>query len=545
MIVNSTKNAYITTDGTTYSSVANTTLSSAPNQLMYANGRWIASMNGQACYSTNNGTSWSSAIATGGSGPIYYNGSFFLITASDIQKSTDGSSWSSMPYTGDTYSPSGSPLFPNLSMAAQYKASGSGTIVVLAWKDAIRYTNNNGSTWTQVTVATAPGTGSNLNWNKVTWDKDVGFLLTDDYGNALHSTDGTSWGPRTIPNVTGSGFIYGNNAPINPISNMANSTANSVMSKASKWTISGRSLSFGSNNFFMNNTWTGVSASNAIAIAGKLWIVFVDAALSISAAFYDRIASYYREMTASPITFSDKIFLTSITSNASVTSSSILSFVNKIWKKPWSIIYAASKWVGVKNNTAVAATSTDGATWTTRTLPTTSFWSGIAHNGTIFAALSTDGKAATSTDGATWTTRTLPNTNAYHAIVAGGSTFVGIASNSNKCITSTDGITWTERSMPTAAGWNAISRNGSVFCAITNSNVCATSSDGITWTQHYMPDNINYTSITWALGQFTAVAAGPTNLAATSSDGVNWNRIYMPQSANWTGVGPGVGIPNV
>ena len=60
-----------------------------------------------------------------------------------------------------------------------------------------------------------------------------------------------------------------------------------------------------------------------------------------------------------------------------------------------------------------------------------------------------------------------------------------------------------------------------------------------------MPDTIHYNSVAWALGQFTAVASGPTNLAAKSIDGASWTRITMPTSANWTAIGPGIGDPNV
>lgn len=226
----------------------------------------------------------------------------------------------------------------------------------------------------------------------------------------------------------------------------------------------------------------------------------------------------------------------------STSTSNALKRISKIWAKPWSIIYAASKWIGVKHNSSTAVTSTDGKNWASRTLPANQYWTGVANNGTITASIATNSSvAASSSDGITWVSRTLPIQKHWTTLVAGGSTFVGVASESDKCIRSTDGITWTEHSMPSFANWTGVAWNGTVFCAITDSSVAATSPDGITWTQRTMPDNIHYNSIVWGLGQFTAVASGPTNKAAKSADGITWTQITMPSSQDWTSVGLGVG----
>jgi hypothetical protein len=93
--------------------------------------------------------------------------------------------------------------------------------------------------------------------------------------------------------------------------------------------------------------------------------------------------------------------------------------------------------------------------------------------------------------------------------------------------------------------WTSIAWNGTVFCAVGANGLCATSTDGMSWTTRTMPDAIQYNCVTWSLGQFTAVASGPTNKAAKSTNGTTWTRIYMPREANWTQVGPAIGDPDV
>lgn len=230
-----------------------------------------------------------------------------------------------------------------------------------------------------------------------------------------------------------------------------------------------------------------------------------------------------------------------------LSSSRSISQIRKtFWGQTWSMLYAFSKWIGVKGSSSMAATSPDGSTWTSRSLPASRSWNGIATNGTIIVALATGSdKASSSTDGITWTERTLPASRAWRAICSDGSSlFVAVSLLSDKCITSTDGITWTERALPQFSNWTSVCYGNGKFVATTDSDVVAYSSDGITWTESSMPDNIQYNCVTYHLGQFTAVASGPTDKAAISTDGITWTRITMPAVADWTSIGPGIGNPN-
>ena len=220
---------------------------------------------------------------------------------------------------------------------------------------------------------------------------------------------------------------------------------------------------------------------------------------------------------------------------------------NKFWGNPWSFVYALSKFIGVKIGSALSATSTTGATWTSNTLPSNKLWSAIATDGTnvVTIAMDSNSAAVSTNGGSTWVSKTLPTSRHWSAITCQGTTFVGVSLQSDKCVRSTDGgNTWTEITLPALANWTSITNNGTNFVAITDSLVSAYSADGLTWTQVSMPANLHYNCVAWANNQFTAVASGPTNKAAKSADGITWTALTMPAVANWTNVGPGVGEPN-
>lgn len=103
--------------------------------------------------------------------------------------------------------------------------------------------------------------------------------------------------------------------------------------------------------------------------------------------------------------------------------------------------------------------SADGASWSAGTMPSASpgSWSAIASgNGRFVAVASGSALAATSSDGLSWTLRTLPESASWHDITF-GEAFVAVASDLGSCITSNDGIAWD--SSPILAdneGWTVV-----------------------------------------------------------------------------------------
>lgn len=168
-------------------------------------------------------------------------------------------------------------------------------------------------------------------------------------------------------------------------------------------------------------------------------------------------------------------------------------------------------------------TSSNGTTWTlnSNVLPSSNEnWSRLATKGSTFHAsyyaLPTGG-AGTSTDGATWTTRTMP-TSSFGAITGNSSKFVALSDGTSDVYTSSDGITWSSSSITAAARWFALSYNGTNWVAARyssgGSSSAATSPDGITWTARTLAQNSWYAMA--SSGTVTAVFPNSGTSAYTS-----------------------------
>ena len=203
---------------------------------------------------------------------------------------------------------------------------------------------------------------------------------------------------------------------------------------------------------------------------------------------------------------------------------------------------------GGRYPSTAAASSTDGITWTARTLPSNSPWWAVTVNPNtpLFVAVAggfhnTSDAAASSTDGITWTARTLPSISNWTAVTVNPNTGVFVAvSAGGTGASSTDAITWTTRALqPQGRSWTSVTVNANtgLFVAVEAQSV-GLSTDGITWTSTtYLPDYVSWSSITAlpATGLFVAVASG-TDVAAYSSNGPTWTQFAMPSDSSWKSI---------
>ena len=172
-----------------------------------------------------------------------------------------------------------------------------------------------------------------------------------------------------------------------------------------------------------------------------------------------------------------------------------------------------------------ALTSTDTVTWTARnslpTLPDNYGWTPIVYgNGVYVTVAASTTKGAVSTDAITWTLTTIANAN-WTRVVFGNGLFVKIASSSTTASTSTDGITWTVRTLP-ANTLSYLSFGNGIFIAVTNnqnSTTAASSTNGITWTLRTAPVQVTGSTY-WgnaAFGQFDAPTINADYIALDST----------------------------
>jgi outer membrane protein OmpA-like peptidoglycan-associated protein len=163
-------------------------------------------------------------------------------------------------------------------------------------------------------------------------------------------------------------------------------------------------------------------------------------------------------------------------------------------------------------------TSTDGITWTNRSVPTGGIqqWSAVTWGNNKFVAISGTGfndRVMTSPDGVTWTYAQAIHNGNWSGIAYGNNLFVATATNpggmsSDYLMTSSDGITWTPRTASAAVGWTSVVYGGGKFVAVANSGSSRvmTSTDGITWTGHSAADASGWSSVTYGNGLYVSVA---------------------------------------
>jgi len=180
--------------------------------------------------------------------------------------------------------------------------------------------------------------------------------------------------------------------------------------------------------------------------------------------------------------------------------------------------------VAVKYASSSAATTTDGITWTSRSMPSSQNWYGGASNGTVMVVQSDTTTAATSTDGITWTSRTAPNAFSYGP-KWGANKFSGLGSA--RGLTSPDGITWTSRTVPGggASDWRNNAYNGSTWAApLYGTTNAMTSSDATSWTLQtgVMPSSQPWFDIDASSGGTFATMSYNTTNIATSTNGTTW-----------------------
>ena len=176
------------------------------------------------------------------------------------------------------------------------------------------------------------------------------------------------------------------------------------------------------------------------------------------------------------------------------------------------IVYSSEKSLFVavsRDGTNRVMTSPDGITWTSRTIPSGSYYT-IDWNSVLFCAVG-DNAVATSPDGITWTSRTI--TGNYRAMVWSGSQFVAVGTNA--AATSPDGITWTSRTIP-AGTYRSVVWTGTYFVTV-GSSKSAYSADGITWISVTLTGE--YYGVVWDGSQ--VVTIGVPELAI-SIDGTKW-----------------------
>lgn len=187
----------------------------------------------------------------------------------------------------------------------------------------------------------------------------------------------------------------------------------------------------------------------------------------------------------------------------------------------------------------VASSKTKGVKFTQSTLPASRKWDSVAYDdghGVWAVSASGTNAAATSTDGLTWTARTISRVVDY--VGAGPNFLAAVIYNGNPAdgsYSSDGGVSWTNMTFPMPFAY-PMAKNSTYMVLISHlGTIALRSTNGYTWTASTLPASVYWNGIGWSGSVFAAVAGNATNSAAYSSDGVTWTGTTMPASGNWDG----------
>jgi hypothetical protein len=241
-----------------------------------------------------------------------------------------------------------------------------------------------------------------------------------------------------------------------------------------------------------------------------------------------------------------EIFVTSVTDDS---SRSILNF-------KFSGIAGNGTFVSLPSSGAAFVYSKNGEDWEEPAfMPSQGNWKCLAAvtepgtsqlTGNIrFVAIRNDSNsAASSTDGITWTARTMPANRLWNDVVYGNGRFVAVSGNLNSAAISVNGINWSNASMPvigdsTFNEWVSVTYGNDLFVAVANSqNIAAYSSDGVNWSGTIMDVIADSTQKDWvsvAYGNSRFVAISSQGDVAYSFNGIDWLAASLPVEPGTSG----------
>jgi hypothetical protein len=210
------------------------------------------------------------------------------------------------------------------------------------------------------------------------------------------------------------------------------------------------------------------------------------------------------------------------------------------------IVYANGVYLSLREGASTAIDySTDGKTWSARTLPSAS-WTGLAYGNGRWTVVGQNLVCYSDNNGLTWLTGGgLPSYQSSWVLTYGAGTWVAVNGSTNQAATASDGFTsatsWTARTTQRVS--DAIAYGAGRFVALTaNTTAYQYSPDGITWTATTKTDSsqVDKMTFTYANNRFAYLGRNSVNFIY-SSDGLTWSSNSLPVTGSWNGLAYGDG----
>lgn len=448
--------------------------------IAYGNGLWIAGGDLGQIRTSTNAITWTTATSFGvppifvGSGQyadtvrsIDYGQGFFIAAGNsgNIFRSTDSISWTSVTTISGN---------PNINEIAY----GNGLWVGVGYGGlAIRSTN--GITWT-----TQTSNFGSVRINSVAYGSGKWIAVGETSGSSgRETTDGITWTTSTL----------------------------------NTYSQTPRYIDYGGDTWIVGGTYSTIFTSTN---NGSSWVVNSYGNFN-SPPTYPSFVSSGSPGTITEISYGNGVWVGGATGSSTMikTSTNLQTWttVTTTSNIPTVIKYLNGSWLLIQQSDVF--TSTDGLSWITRDVFSTSISDAVYANN-LWVAAGNSGSIRISTDLQTWVgqdTRFAINT-----IATDNSKFL-LGLNNNNIISTTDGISWiTASSSMGNASVLSIAYGNGVWVASGTIGKNQTSTNGINWTTSASTSN-NFVSSAYGNGLWVRISGfGELN---TSTDGVTWATI--------------------
>ena len=446
-------------------------------------------------------------LIAGGAG----GGVFKLAYSSDA-----GNTWTSLPYTGFETTTHGLAFG-----STKWVAVGEGTTNTMLFS----YT---GTVWYSLGMALFSSRGLSVAWNGSIW------VATGEGTNSIAtSADGVTW--------TGHGtavfFVRGWAAA----------------SDGTTWITVGEGGNTLGRSPDNGVTWVGLGesifslAAHGVAWNGSIWVA-VGQGTNTIATSVDGLTWTGQGTTVFPtsgwtIAWNGSYWLAGSDTDPIIAGSTDgleWGTVAAPFAAVYSLVWTGTQWVAGGENTNELAVSTDDAsTWSTvgtglftavRTVATRAQSPYAPPSPLLIIGGQGGNFLATSTDGLTWTPRSVPFTSSVRSVVWNGYIWVAGGSGTYVLATSTDGLAWTGISIANmtavfSVAWGPPGKWIAVGTG-TGTYTRAESTDGITWTPYTSSTGGFFTGaaygLIWAQGIWLAAGTPNGSGILFSLDGENW-----------------------
>lgn len=395
------------------------------------------------------------------------------------------------------------------------------------------------------------------------------FIAVTKYGFGVQpftSTDGITWTPQAtleVPGVTDQAYpalaTYTNGYFIIPFQRYSLVTYN-----LAHMVYSSDGINWNFTSYINNYTYGKLSA---VAYGAGLYVVTTEDGYTLTAPTLTSTWTVRTNTATGSGGWSDVIFangcFVSVQGRIGAGTSFGYSTDGITWTQKtvpsgryFRVKYEAGLFVAIGYN--VCVTSPDGQTWTARTIPTGNWYDlgYSASNGFIAISDASTALTAKSTDGITWTTGNSGGAISNMREICYGTAYgyMTASLSSLPVLTSTDGITWTPRAnAPTQPDCVACKPDGSIYLMLSGSSpVLYTTSDFVTWTSRSVVAtggmlSSSFPKLRWVNDRFfiTNINTSYQSTIQSSTNGINWttaSSVALPANTQLTGIAYGNGV---